>query len=64
MVDPLEDGSEHVSLGQRKRSLTTEGARLPFKAYMEVRDKELEGEFKVSDGGGGTGLLKYKPPPE
>lgn len=37
---------------------------LTFSAYMEVRDKELEGEFKVSDGGGGTGLLKYKPPPE
>lgn len=31
---------------------------------MEARNKEIEGDFAVSDGGGGTGYLKYKEPPE
>lgn len=36
---------------------------LSFSAFME-RNKEIEGDFAVSDGGGGTGCLKYKEPPE
>ena len=33
-------------------------------AFMEARNKEIEGDFAVSDGGGGTGCLRYKEPPE
>ena len=31
---------------------------------MEVRSKEIEGDFSASDGGGGKGYLCYKEPPE
>lgn len=33
-------------------------------AFMEIRNKEIEGEFSVSDGGGGSGYLRYIEPPE
>lgn len=37
---------------------------LSFSAFVEARNKEIEGEFSVSDGGGGIGYLCYREPPE
>mmetsp|Transcript_133064 Transcript_133064/g.315396 ORF Transcript_133064/g.315396 Transcript_133064/m.315396 type:complete len:310 (+) Transcript_133064:52-981(+) len=35
---------------------------LKFTAIADFHNKELEGEFEVSDGGGGKGLLRYQEP--